>query len=285
MERERKSLCSKVTSFLLAAVMMVSVIGIMPENVSAADMVILGKGTQSVQIPDASCFELTGVETYIQFKPAATGYVTFKASNISAIYNDTYGGMSLCNASKQVISEADEKYFTEMSDAKYTTITYGVKAKTTYYLRVKAMGGTQVTATFKKLKVNKKALNNRKKAKTISKGKSVKGVILAGDKKADWYKIKLTKSQKLKLSMTAKTSGGSAYSGIKVTFCKSNGKNFLSGYDSVIFASRSHSSDSATFIKRDVYTRKVYGIDAGTYYVKVEPYVTSSSGYYTLKWK
>ena len=283
MERERKSLFSKAMSLALAVVMMVSVIGIIPQDVSAADFTIPGKGTQIVQIPDESCFEIAGVETYIQFKPAATGYVTVKAENISAIYTDTWGGISLCNAARKVISENDERYYTEYSDAKYTTMTFGVKAKTTYYLRVKAMGGTKITASFKKLKVNKKALSNSKKAKTIGKGKNVKGVILAGEKKADWYKIKLTKSQKVRLSMTAKTNGTSGYSGIKVTFCKSNKKNFLS--NSYIFASRSQSTDRVTFLKRNVYTGKETGIDAGTYYVKAEPYTVASSGYYTLKWK
>ena len=244
MERERKSLFSKAMSLALAVVMMVSVIGIIPQDVSAADFTIPGKGTQIVQIPDESCFEIAGVETYIQFKPAATGYVTVKAQNISAIYTDTWGGISLCNAARKVISENDERYYTEYSDAKYTTMTFGVKAKTTYYLRVKAMGGTKITASFKKLKVNKKALSNSKKAKT---------------------------------------NGTSGYSGIKVTFCKSNKKNFLS--NSYIFASRSQSTDRVTFLKRNVYTGKETGIDAGTYYVKVEPYTVSSSGYYTLKWK
>lgn len=277
---KEKRLFSKVVSLALAAVMMFSVLTVVtPEEVSAADTTITGSGTRTVTITDEQSYEFTGQETYIKFKAKATGYVTVKATNVSALYTDTYGGISLCSSNKKVISEADERYYTEYNDSLYYTMTYGVKKNTTYYLRVKAMGGTKITATFKTVKKN--AATKRSKAKTISKNKSVKGVIIANDKKADWYKIKLTKSQQLKLSYSAKTDGSSKYSGIKVTFCKSNGKNFLSNsYD---WVSRSNPSSWMKFYRQYSNGKKT-GLATGTYYVKVEPYTKTSSGYYTLKW-
>lgn len=280
MKMTGKSIFKSFASLALAVVMMFTVIGVMPENVSAAEYSIAGNGTQTVTISDEQCYEFTGEEAYIKFIPKATGYVTVKATNVSALYNDTYGGITLCSASKQIISETDEKYLTQYNESEYYTMTYGVKKGTTYYLRVKAMGGTQITATFKSVKKN--AATKKAKAKTIGKGKTVKGVIIAGDKKADWYKIKLTKSQKIKLSYSAKTCGTSNYAGIKVTFCKSNGKNFL--YNSFDNVSRTKPSSWIQFYRK--YTNgKTTGLATGTYYVKVEPSSTTSSGYYTLKWK
>lgn len=280
-----KRIFNRIASLALAVVMMFTVIGVMPADVKAADIekTITGSGTQTVTITDEECVDLqnyTYNDTWIKFKAKATGYVTVKASNASAVNSYAAGGITLLSASKKVLSEEDEVYNTAYTDSSYYTMTYGVKKGTTYYLRVCAKYGTKITATFKTVKKN--AATKKSKAKTIKKNKTVKGVIVAGDKKADWYKIKLTKSQKVKLTYTAKTNGSYSYDGIKVTFCKSNGKNFLSNsYDCV---TRTTPSSWMQFYRK--YTSgKTTGLATGTYYVKVEPYKSTSSGYYTLKWK
>ncbi len=282
---KKTNLWKQITGLVFALAMIIAAfVVVSPEAVNAAEYTMAGSGTQSVTITDAECFEFTGQEAWIQFKPKQTGYVTVKATNVSELYNDTYGGITLCNKSKKIISETDEGYFTEYTDASHYTMTYGVKKNTTYYLRVKAMGGTKVTATFKSVKKN--AATKKSKAKTIKKGKNVKGVIIAGDKKADWYKIKLTKSQQVKLSYSVKGNGYSSSNGVKVTFCKSNGKNFVSNsYDVLSRSYPNGKRGGMTFYREYVFSGKKTGLATGTYYVKVEPYTNTSSGYYTLKWK
>lgn len=280
---KKKKLLSKVSGLVFAAAAMFMVTAVAsPKDVSAADYEMGGAGTVSVAIPDESCYEFTGQDAYIKFTPKATGYVTITASNISAIYNDTYGGITLCDGSRRALSELNEIYNTKVSDSRHWTMTYGVKQKTTYYLMVRGMGGTQITASFKKVK-KVPAITKRAKAKTLGRGKTASGVIIAGDKKADWYKISLPKSQKVNLSYSAKTNGSQAASGLKVTFCKSNGKNFVANsYDNI---SRTSPSNKMSFFRRYVGSNKTTGLLPGTYYVKVEPYTVTSSGYYTLKWK
>ena len=52
------------------------------------------------------------------------------------------------------------------------------------------------------------------------------GVIAYGDSKADWYKIKLTKSAKLDLYYLANTNGTNEKNGFKITFYNKDGKVF-----------------------------------------------------------
>ena len=67
MKKERKFF-KKAAGFMIAAVMALSVIGIVPQNVNAAEA-SFGAGKGTVVITDDQCSYVTGDKTYIQVKP------------------------------------------------------------------------------------------------------------------------------------------------------------------------------------------------------------------------
>lgn len=281
--KKNMSLWKRVSCFALAFVMVVSVFTVVAtDTVKANDFSFKGKGTSTVTITDEQCTYLSGVESYISFKPGVTGYVTVTASNSSVLADFTMGDITLCNGKKQPLSQSDV-YSTapQYSKACYHTMTYGVQKGKQYYFKVNSDAGVTLKATVKAQK--KTGGKTRKKAKTIAKNKAMKGVIIAGDKKAEWFKIKVTKKQKVKLTLTAKSNGNNAYNGIKVSFYDKKGKLWTS--DSYLIANRFITKDAMTFQMIERYSRKTSGIAPGTYFIKVERYNNTSSGYYQIKWK
>ena len=291
--------CNKIVSLVLAAVMMVSVFAVAtPQQVEAAeDLSFNGKGTSTATISDEECWGATKEANFIKFKSNVTGYITIKISNNSSVVSGgAYGYITFNKSKTSALGQTREYFDTSESATRYYTRTYGVKKGSTYYFKVESMGGVKVKATVTSLK--KGSNTSRGKAKTLKEGKTATGVIIAGDKTVDWYKIKLTKKQKLKLTYSAKTngavlssSGTSIYynNGIKFTLCASNGKPFVSGSNNYDLANLKVSKDSTSYYieetRNGIPTGRTFGIDPGTYYVKVERYNKTSSGYYTLKWK
>lgn len=283
-----KNILKRVASLALALVMVLSVLVVVdPKEVSASEKSIKGTGTQKLTITDEEIlneYVTTGAVdyVYIKFKPSKTGYVTFKMSNASSQISYTNGYAALCNSKKALISTKD--FFTDQqSGSVYNNITYGVKKGTTYYLRLDLdQMGTTVKAEFKSQ--SKSTANKKSKAKNLGKGKTAKGIMIANENKADWYKIKLSKSQQLKLTFNVKTNGVSKYDGVKFSLYKSNGKLFTS--DAYDYISRYYGGKgNVTYYMSKRGSSKKYGIPKGTYYVKAERANKTSSGYYTLKWK
>ncbi|WP_031200991.1 hypothetical protein [Eubacterium sp. 14-2] len=282
---------NKIVSLVLAAFMMVSVFAVAtPQQAEAAgELSLKGKGTSTATISDEECWGATEEANFIKFKSNVTGYVTIKISNNSSLVSGGAYGYITLNKSKTSALGQTREYFDTSKSSVYYTRTYGVKKGSTYYFKVESVGGVKVKATVTSL--NKGSNTSRGKAKTLKQNKTAKGVIIAGDKSVDWYKIKLTKKQQLKLSYSAKTNGlavsnSSAYctSGIKVTLCKSNGKPFISGSNNYDAMNLKYPKDTTTYFLENQYGARS-GINPGTYYVKVERYNKTSSGYYTLKWK
>lgn len=277
----------RVVSFMLAAVMMVSVFSVsVPQKAEAAGLALKGSGSSSVTITDDTCSSVTGDATYIKFKSNVTGYISLKFTSASNI-TEAYGYVTFCGGKKKALGKTQELFDTASAKAYLKNRTYGVKKGATYYIKVESVGGVKVSATVKAVK--KSAGTKRSNAKTLAKGKTASGVIVAGSSAADWYKIKLTKKQQLKLIYSAKTNGAVAsgkyiyYSnGIKFTLYKSDGKPFVSDYD---MANLLNSSGTGTYYLENTYTKAKSGLNPGTYYIKVERYNNTSSGYYTLKWK
>ncbi|MCM1257230.1 MAG: hypothetical protein NC307_05200 [Roseburia sp.] len=284
-----KNILKRVASLALAVVMMLSVLVVVdPQEVSASEMSIKGSGTQTVKITDEDLyneFAATGTlsDVFIQFKAAKTGYVTFKMTNNSSEVAYTNGYVTLCDKNKKAISSRD-MFQDQDSGAAYNTVTYGVKKGTTYWLKVELYQlGTTIKADFKSQ--SKSSANSKKKAKNLGKNKEAKSIMIANENKADWYKIKLTKSQQLKLTFNVKTNGTSKYDGVKFSLYKSNGKTLFTSnaYD---YISRYYSGKgTVTYYMSKKGSSKKYGIPKGTYYVKAERANKTSSGYYTLKWK
>lgn len=88
---------------------------------------------------------------------------------------------------------------------RYTPI-YGVKAGTTYCIRIQSSYNSNGGYAFKVTnnKIKEKSGKTKKKAVMIKK-KTKKGTITAGSKQADWYKFKLTKKKSVKITFKGRT--------------------------------------------------------------------------------
>lgn len=291
MNIRRKRLCNKVVSFMLAAIMVFSVFAAAPTEVEAATKSFKSTGTSSVTITDAQSYDLNGygkmAAHYIKFKATNNGYITIKMKDASKKYTPA-GYLTFCDSKKKALGQKREVWSTnsKYKGTPYYTRSFGVKKGKTYYIKIESSAGVKVTATFKK--VTKSKYNSKSKANTLKKNTTAKGVIIAGDKTVDWYKIKLTSSKRVKLTYTAKTNGDTDNSGIKISFCKADGSLYIPGsttqdpsYD---WVSPWTSSGWSTYYRTYISSGKETGLEAGTYYIKVERYNKTSSGYYTLKW-
>lgn len=112
------------------------------------------------------------------------------------------------------------------------------------------------------------------------------GVIAYGDSKADWYKIKLTKSAKLNLYYLANTNGTNEKNGFKITFYNKDGKVFSgknNGKKFLLFQKLPDYIQDGWYISLANGGTK-FDLPSGTYYIKVERMSKASSGSYTLKW-
>ena len=226
--KTRKTFFHRAVCMFLTAVMAVTLFTVAaPTEAQAAGLSFKGNGKSTVTIKDTQCYSGRNLKVnYIKFKPSVTGTVTLKFDCSSSYYNNSQGYVTFCNKNKKTIGQKNEIWRNDYAGKIYNTTTYGVKKNTTYYFAVQCNAGTKITATVKAIKDS--SASSKSKAKTLSKGKKVTGVIAYGDSKADWYKIKLTKSAKLNLYYLANTNGTNEKNGFKITFYNKDGKVFLS---------------------------------------------------------
>ena len=216
---------------------------------------------------------------YIKIKPSKTGIITFTDD-----FTHSYS-VALCNASKKVVSVGNNygqtgDFFSYGSAYKWQTfINYGVKKGTTYYIKIKGgsteranlQTGTPFVGTVKwtnKSVKPAKSGKSKKKAVTLKKGKKVKGLIVAGDKKGKWYKIKSNYKQ-TKITCSAKNCNGAI---VAEVMYKSGGK-----WQKMKCSGVRSDSPSRSVV---IYSTK----KKNTYYVKVHP-EKKDSGVYYLSWK
>lgn len=197
-------------------------------------------------------------------RDAQTNYFSFKApyTGYLRVQGDTTVGnhkVVLCDASKRALSGAS--YLGNVP-------TYGVAKGKTYYIRVDARFNSNGIYALKAInsKISEKSGKTKKKAVTIKKKKTKKGIIESGknSKQADWYKFKLTSKKKVKINVTT----GSNES-LKIILYK-GGKRIITK------TVRGNSTGDITSVGK---------WPKGTYYIKVQRGTSTSSGYYTLKWK
>lgn len=178
---------------------------------------------------------------------------------------DNYGfNIELCNGNKKSINP--KKVY--LSNSNGFTTYYGVK-KGTYYIKVENISNPyKLRYIF--ASVSDQAGASKAKAVTIEKGKAKTGLVYITDvkAKADWFKVKLTKKQTLKLTITSKYNDTLCYQVIP--------------------------ADSKTTLFNDTIrpklgTQTISSSDklpAGTYYIKVtKNYSSDASGYYSIKLK
>lgn len=282
MTKKGKSLFNRIVSLMLAAVMVVTVFAVTaPVEVQAAQKTTLkGTGTDSLTISDANCYKGSSMRTYyIKYKAGKTGFVTLTFKNASKAYSYSAGYVTLCNSKKKAIGPAKEYWSNGYSSSSAYSRSYGVKKGTTYYFKVQCAAGTKIVA--KTTAVTKSTANTKAKAKKLAKNKTVKGIMIAGENKADWYKINITGNcKKLTLTLTGKSQGDDDNCGIKMSFYDTDGK--LVKTSRTYYISGQASKDQLVFNYGTGATS--FSFPTGTYWAKIERLNSKSSGYYTFKW-
>ncbi len=191
---------------------------------------------------------------YFSFKAPYTGYLRVQGDTTARNHK-----VILCDASKRAVSGAS--YLGNDP-------TYGVAKGKTYYIRVDARFNSKGAYVLNAAnsKISEKSGKTKKKAVTIKKKKTKSGIIESGknSKQADWYKFKLTSKKKVNITVTT----GSNES-LKIILYK-GGKRIKT------VTARGNSTG---------YIKSIGKWTKGTYYIKVQRGTSTSSGYYTIKWK
>ena len=144
---------------------------------------------------------------------------------------------------------------------------YGVKKGVTYYIRARAGysrgGGYRLKVT--NHKISEKSGSSRSKAVNIKRDSTVKGTVIAGESRSDWYKFKL--SGKKSVSLTVK---GATNDRLKI--------EVYSGRKKVKTSTFYSSTESLTLRSAGKWKK-------GTYHIRVYRGNSRSSGWYSLKWR
>ncbi len=231
--------------------------------------------TPTVTISDTEAHFVSGEYTWIKYKAPKNGYITLTAEWNSK-YKRSEGFWCLYASNRKTALTKNDITYSASYDGSSRLHTrqsvFGVKKGKTYYLRVQAYNGVNITCEFKHVK--EKCANKRKKAPLLTRKKTVTGVILPKDKNKDWYKIKFKKAKYVQLFYNIKSDGK-----FKITFCNVLGGKMQSGEFGYTDAPR-----RIMVTQKNSVTKKSSKLNAGTYYIKVEPVDKQSSGYYTISW-
>lgn len=195
---------------------------------------------------------------YYKITVPQTGSITVNNDSLYTAY------VTLLNSSKKAIS--NEAYPSSTND--YSTV-FAV-TKGTYYIKVTTTSELyRLKYTFKA--VTDKSGTTKAKATKLTAGKTYTGVVTAADKtgKVDWYKITLTKSQKVDITFTGSVSSGE----IGIEFYGGD----ISG--SITDSITSVNEDSSFTAQTWTSTK----LPKGTYYIKVTKAENKTSGVYNLK--
>ncbi|BCJ94375.1 hypothetical protein acsn021_19440 [Anaerocolumna cellulosilytica] len=171
--------------------------------------------------------------------------------------------ITLLNSKKKAIS--DEAYvYTSDGKASFAV------PKGTYYLKVSGSSDTyRIKSTFKAITDN--SGTTKAKAKKLTAGKAVNGLVTPGEKagKVDWYKVTLSKSQTVDITFTGSVSSGE----IHLEFYGNGISGSITKYISSVDSDKSFSAQTYDSTK----------LPKGTYYIKVTKKTKNTSGSYTLK--
>ncbi len=261
-------------SFLCLAALVI--LCLLPQKTFAKDREVNFNKTKTVMITQEECYAVSGDYTWLRYQPSADGYLTLQALDASDVTGSSKGYLALYNSTKsRVLSSASIFYNTVHTDNAYWhKFIFGMQKGQIYYIRVKGDNAVRFSRTF--TKTNDKSGYSRLKAATLKKNKTKTGLIPAGVTNTDWYRVKLTKKQKLRLHYVARTNGSfriSVYSG----------KDQIAGWtihntagQKLTVCQRTQSTTKST--------TKITGMNPGTYYIKIERANATSSGYYKIKW-
>lgn len=265
----------KCQIFLLLALF--CILCIIPKAVSAAEKEYNLNKKKAVTISAGDSYGSSGNSTWLKYKPAADGYLTLKMSDPANATTHANGYIALYNQTKgTALSSKSIFYNTEYSkNAYWHTFTFGLQKGQTYYLRIRGENAVKITRKF--TKTNDKSGATQEAALGLKKNKAKKGLIPAGVSNADWYKITLSKKQKIKIYYNVRVSGTGGCFKISVY----SNKKLLTSRN-IYYTSK---ESRYTLCNEDRTTKKTTGMDAGTYYIKIERSNSASSGYYKIKWQ
>lgn len=166
----------------------------------------------------------------------------------------------------------------------------GVQPKRFYYIKIWKPENTILgTTTINNLKYQIDFIpstngNSRGRARTLSKDKYIKTLVPAGAATVSWYKMKVTKKQKLSITIQSHMLQNNGKN-LQIYICNASGKK-INNSPIVI-----DGEASAIYKKKYIlkYPSTTFGTTAafpeGTYYLKVESKTKTSSGSYSIKWK
>lgn len=245
-------------------------LALFPKKALAAETEYNFNKNKSITIAEADSHGVSGKYTWLKYKAKSDGYLTVKMSNPESAVSNAKGYIALYNGTKTTpLSSKSIFYNTEYGDRAYWyQISFGLKKGQEYSIRVMGENAVKLSRTF--TKVTDKSGESKTKAAGLSKNKARKGLIPAGIGSADWYKIQITKRQKLRLYYNVKTRGCfkmSVYFGKQMIMSR-NIRNTEQQRKITIYLKNSSSA----------------GMVLGTYYIKIERADSSSSGFYKIKW-
>lgn len=175
----------------------------------------------------------------------------------------TVNNVVLYDSQKKALTKAMSAYSNSVR-----TVYYGVE-KGTYYVGVKQEGAYGIKYSFTSLK--DKNISSKKKAAALKKGKTVKGLMVAGEPgdKADYYKFKVSKRQKVSLVIKPRSTGALKF---EILAAGKKGNVFSKQYK---------------FNKKRSTMNVSKNLEKGTYYLKVSKSKNKKTtiGYYSVKWK
>lgn len=256
--RTRKSI---VAAILVVAMM----IGIMPTKVLAA-----GEKTYNLKSGQEFVYvrETEELGDYFKFKATADGYISIYIKNSDFSMNDFY----LCNAKKKRITEYTS--FTVYSNGETTDNipVFGVKKNTTYYIYLDGAAAGETSIKYVLTPVKEKSGKTVKKAVNVKQNKLVKGVVYAGKKNEDCYKIKINK--KCKVRFTVESDGTGRFRGVNLYTSKGIYKRNLAAERENVYQLYGYSKFTKTIT-----------LKKGTYYIKASNDLQGSCSFrYTFKW-
>lgn len=279
-----KKRIKKLVSFLMAGVMVLGLQGVtamagekaLPAEAGQMSVETAAGNSKVVNMKKSSknVYVYDGVEedynttVYHKIVIKKPGVLTVQGVSFSSLGSRFGMYVTLCNNKKKSLESGSGSYVSDSSN-----VIYGVK-KGTYYIKVSGYQYYRVAAGIKAMA--DKGGASKAKAVTLPRKKNVSGILAAGEKakKADWFKFRLSRSQKLTLLLKNYSKG-------TITFKLYGPSCPAAGYGGTLYG-----GNVKSFKIVNMLTRQPINVKAGTYYIKVTRASGSgkTSGAYTVKW-
>lgn len=214
---------------------------------------------------------------YLKVRTSRSGILHFMCNADSGVT------VKYLNSKKKAISSNSLLY-------KKVLTGIGVQANKNYYIKLwKPESVTSGTTTIQNIKyqidsVSSSNSNKKSKARTLSKGKYTNTLVPAGKTTTSWYKMKVTKKQKLSITVESRLLQNNGKN-LKLYICNTNGKKI--NKKPIVIAGEASAVYKKKYIMK--YPKTTFATTVafpqGTYYLRVESNTKTTSGSYRIKWK